>query len=612
MPKDFLHLGWRQATLRLEATLRERAGQAPERLNRSTIASDYPGRDWIVAGWRISVEFSDGVTRRIDLVVGRQFPTTPIRTALVDHPEPMTWPHVEHDGILCLLPNLAEWDPDDPFDVAMELLNRSVKLVEELLEGSIVERDFRDEFVTYWGYQVHSQGENLFSLVTPAPPSRMVRVWRGKGLEVAGEDEDAIAKWVRRRFGDKAQVKTEPAPFLWLDAPLLPSEYPETAADLYHLAKRISGDAGALLDQVVKGEPDEVLALLCAVGRGGAASIGVKVLNPKRRKGRPRAPDAPLSVGFRPGHTPQPLLLGRFFGTSPVVRTLVQRADADWVHGRSHDARTRRLLGATVVVIGCGSVGAPVACALAQAGVGRLILVDPETLTWPNVGRHPLGATAMGRNKAKALADRLQADFPHLHVEYRACGLHHLIAHNDDLLSAADVIVAATGNWVAESALNRWHVRQERRQPIVYGWTEAHAVAGHAIAIGKGDGCLQCHIGRTGAPEFTAVEWPDGGDIAQEEPACGAHYQPYGPVEIAYVNAMVAEVALECLLDQPAQSFSRVFVASPRRIASLGGQLTEGWRSAFGEVEEGVRTVDRPWPSVGCAACGPRCLDEDA
>lgn len=605
MPKAGLSLDWQRAALLLEATLRERAGQVPQRLDRATISSDYPGRDWIVAAWRISVVFSDGVSRRIDLVAGAQFPATPVRTALVDHPEPMTWPHVESDGILCLLPNLAEWDPDDPSEVAMNLLNRSVRLVEELLEGAIIERDFREEFVTYWGYRVHSQGETLFSLVGPEPPSRVVRVWRGKGLEVVGEDEDAIAEWVRHRFGHRTPVKTEAAAFLWLNAPLIPAEYPETAADLYHLAERIDDEAIAVLEQAAKGEPDEVLALLGAIGRGGAASIGVKALNPKRRKGRPRAPDEPLSIGFRPGHTPEPLLLSRFFGALPVIRTLVQRADPDWVHGRGKDARTCRLLDTTVVVIGCGSVGAPVACALAQAGVGRLVLVDPESLTWPNVGRHPLGATAMGRNKAEALAERLQADFPHLNVEHRACGLHQLIVHNEDLFAAADMIVAATGNWVAESALNRWHVRQGRARPIVYGWTEAHACAGHAVAIGQREGCLQCHIGRTGAPEFTAVEWPDGGGIAQEEPACGAHYQPYGPVELAYVNAMIAEVALDCLLDPPAQSFSRVFVVSQRRIMSLGGQLSEGWCSAFGEVEEGVRTVDRSWLSASCSACGP-------
>jgi len=604
MPNRILPLGWRQAALRLESTLRERAGQAPERLDPATIAGDYPGRGWIVAAWRVNVVFSDGVTRRIDVLAGAHFPTSPVRTALVDHPEPMTWPHVEHDGVLCLLPNLAEWDPDDPSEVAMDLLNRSVRLVEELLDGGIVERDFREEFVTYWGYTAQDRGETLFSLIAPGPPSRLVRVWRGKGVEVVGEDHDVLAEWVHHRFGDKVAVKTDAAAFLWLDQPPLPAEYPETAEDLHTLAGRIGEDAKRVLEEAAIGEPDSVLALLGAVGRGGAALIGVKAPNPKRLKGRPRLPDEPLSLGFRPGHTPQPLLLGRFFGAAPVVRALVQRADADWVHGRGQDPRTRRLLGATVVVVGCGSVGGPVACALAQAGVGRIVLVDPEPLSWPNVGRHPLGATDVGRNKAEGLSQRLQADYPHLVVESRACSLHHLISHDADLLAEADLIVAATGNWVAESALNRWHLHQERARPILYGWTEAHACAGHAVVVGNRDGCFQCHIGRTGAPHLKVVEWPDGGDANHEEPACGAHYQPYGPVELAYVTAMIAEVALDSILSPPDQSFSRVFVASERRIAGLGGRLTTAWQTAFGEARDGVRTLDRPWSASACRACG--------
>jgi molybdopterin/thiamine biosynthesis adenylyltransferase len=612
MPREAFPLGWRQAALRLEATLREHAGQAPERLDAATTGTDYPTRDWIAAGWRISVAFSDGVTRRIDLLAGRHFPTTPVRTALVDHPEAMTWPHVESDGVLCLLPNMAEWDPDDPSAVALSLLHRSIILIEELLKDGIVERDFREEFVTYWAYKVHSPGKSLFSLIAPAPASRRVRVWRGKGLEVVGEDQESLAAWVHHRFGEKTPVKTEAAAFLWLDTPPLPADYPETAVDLYRMAERIGDDARTILEEVASDEPDEVLVLLGAMGRGGAALIGVKAPNPKQRKGRPRPPDEPLSVGFRRRHTPQPLLLGRFFGALPVVRTQVQRADATWVHGRDQDSRTRRLLGATVVVVGCGSVGAPVACALAQAGIGRIVLVDPEILGWPNVGRHPLGATDVGRNKAEALAERLRTDYPHLIVEHRPCGLHQLIAQDGDLLAAADLIVAATGNWVAESALNRWHVARGRARPILYGWTEAHACAGHAVAIGTGDGCLQCHIGRTGALDMTVIEWPEGGDATLEEPACGAHYQPYGPVELAYVTAMVADAAMDCLLDPPEQSFGRVFVASARRIAAFGAQLSKGWRAAFGELGEGIRTVDRPWPSASCAACGPARLDDAA
>lgn len=602
MPDWPRSLRWRQAALRLEAKLREWTGQAPERLDEETIRSCYPKRRW-VAAWRIGVVFSDGVARRIDIMATAGFPTMPIRTALVDHPEFLTWPHVESDGVLCLLANIAECDPDNPADVAANLLHRSVRLIEELLEGSIIDRDFREEFLTYWAYKAHADGSCLFSLLNPAPPSRTVSLWRGESIEVVGENAETLTEWVRRRFGGVA-IKIEDAAFLWLGEPWLPAAYPETASDLRARATDIGGDAVQVLKRVATGEPDHLVTILGAEGREGAGLIGVKVPNPKQLKTRPRPMAEPLSKGFRPGRTPKPLLVDRFLGANPIIRTSVQRADAPWVHGRGRDPRTTRLLAATVVLIGCGSVGAPVAGVLAQAGVGRIVLIDYDTLSWPNVGRHSLGASAVGLNKAQALAERLQANYPHLRIESRSCGLHELLLTDRDLLEAADLIISATGSWAAENALNRWHVDQGRGRPILYAWTEAHACAGHGVTIAGEGGCLQCHIGRTGAPNFEVVDWPDGGNAAQEEPACGAHYQPYGPVELSYVTAMVGELALDCLLDLPLKSFNRVLVTSPSRIAKLGGRLSEVWVSAHGMGDSGVRTIDRPWPRTACRACG--------
>ena len=248
LPETALPLRWRQAALQLEARLRERTEQAPERLDARAIKRCYPRRPY-VAGWRVGVTFSDGVMRRIDVVATAGFPSVPVRTALVDHPPFMTWPHVESDGILCLLPNMAECDPDDPYAVAENLLGRSVRLVEELLEGSIVERDFREEFLTYWAYKSHEDGTRLFSLLTPAPPSRVVRVWRGKGLEIVGEDARTIARWVRSRFGDKVNATTEEAALIWLTKPPLPIDYPETASDLHALAVAAGQDAAEALGQ---------------------------------------------------------------------------------------------------------------------------------------------------------------------------------------------------------------------------------------------------------------------------------------------------------------------------------------------------------------------------
>jgi hypothetical protein len=182
--------------------------------------------------------------------------------------------------------------------------------------------------------------------------------------------------------------------------------------------------------------------------------------------------------------------------------------------------------------------------------------------------------------------------------------LHEFLFTDRYVLTNADLIIAATGSWTAESALNRWHVDQGRRQPVLYAWTEANACAGHGVVIAAQGGCLQCHIGRTGEPSFKAVEWADGGDANLEEPSCGAHYQPYGPIELGYVTAMIGELALDCLLKPPENSFNRVILTSQGRIADLGGRLSETWLSDYGSGYLGVITVDRPWPGKACSACG--------
>ena len=605
MPDTALRPSLGEAALNVEARLTELTGQIPEWLDARAIEDAYPRGRFFTGGWRVRIQFTDGVVRRFDTLLTSGFPSAPVRTALVDHPPPMTWPHVEGDGVLCLLPSMAECDPDDPPAVAENLFGRSVRLVEELLEGTIVERDFREEFLTYWAYQQHEDGSHLFSLLRPEPPSRVVRVWRGEGLQVVGEDASTLGQWLCRRYGADVNTRTRPGAFIWLDTPLLPAEYPETAADLRGLAVEAGRDASEALGEAAARVPISLVAIIGAMGRVGPGLIAVEAFRPGR-SGSPGSGGAdPLTRGFRPGRVSKRVALSRYFGTLPVIRSSVQRADPGWVHGRNRDSRTPRLLESTVVVIGCGSVGAPVASLLCQAGAGRVILVDYDVLSWPNVGRHPLGAPAVGRNKAEALAERLQPDFPHLRIEARTSDLHGLLQRDKEILERADLIVSATGNWAAENALNRWHVVGGRRIPIVYGWTEAHACAGHAVAIGREGGCFQCHIGRTGKPSFKVVEWPDGGTQSQEEPACGEHYSPYGPVELSYVTAMVADVALECLLTAPRRSFSRVFVASRDRIEELGGRWSEEWiaEQASERGGPGVRTVDRPWNRRSCPAC---------
>lgn len=591
MPDAELPQAFVDAVHTLDEHLRNLGGGSVRRLDTLDFVI-YPGRGF-VDGWRVAMDFSDGSVRHLDVLVHGSFPIGPPRIALVEHPPKLTWPHVEGDGVLCLLPLEAEVDPRDPAAVSTNLLGKGARLVEELLEGSCIDRDFREEFLTYWNCDLNS-GHEPDSLLAPNPPSRMVRAWRRSHHSVIAEDDATLRNWLSNRFPglDARRTKIEDALFLWLPEPPLPSAYPHRARDVVAVAG--SANATELLERSVERAPSSLLVAIGAKGRGGPGMVALTIEKPGRTRLAGSGRQLTVHRGFRPSRLPPGVAVSRMLADEPVRRMSVRRADHGWVHGRGQDVRSAPLARMRAVVVGCGSVGAPVAEALAQAGVGRLELVDYDTLGWANVGRHPLGADSVGAYKAEEMARTLRVRFPHLHITGLSTDAFALIASRPDILSEANVVVAATGSWAADHALDRWHEAGDRRVPFVYGWTETHAVAGHAVAIpSPGDG-LQAGIGETGVPKLRLVDWPEG-DEALEEPACGAHYHPYGPVELGYVTSLVADLALACLLGVVYGPTHRVWVAGRSRVTDLGGRPTSEWeRLGLGG---GARQAELTWPS---------------
>jgi len=70
----------------------------------------------------------------------------------------------------------------------------------------------------------------------------------------------------------------------------------------------------------------------------------------------------------------------------------------------------QRLLAAKVLVIGAGGLGSPAALNLAAAGVGRLGIVDFDTVDRTNLQRQILHATDdIGRPKVQSAVERVSA-----------------------------------------------------------------------------------------------------------------------------------------------------------------------------------------------------------
>ncbi len=315
----------------LDRRLDAEFGGAAERLSSGALAAAYPTRRFS-AGWRLSVACPDGEDRRVDLLISPAFPAGYPRTALVDRPPYLEWPHIERDGVLCLLPVGAEVDPDDPSEVAVNLLAKSARLVAELLEGGIVDRDFREEFLTYWFYASDPDAPRVRSLVRPGGPSRPLTVWRDRdGAMTVAEEGETLDRWVNNLSGLEPGRKAhrhEPAALVWLPEPMLPSGYPLTGADLLPLAAKAGDGAARVLEQLAAGTVADALVLIGAQGRDGPGLVAVSTTVADRRPTARSGPDHPLTKGFRHRPLPSDVAAMRMFSSAPLRRSVVERADA--------------------------------------------------------------------------------------------------------------------------------------------------------------------------------------------------------------------------------------------------------------------------------------------
>jgi adenylyltransferase/sulfurtransferase len=112
-----------------------------------------------------------------------------------------------------------------------------------------------------------------------------------------------------------------------------------------------------------------------------------------------------------------------------------------------------RLRAARVLVVGAGGLGSPLALYLAAAGVGRIGLVDFDTVDLSNLQRQILYGTAdVGRPKLAAAAARLHDVNPHVVVQAHDARLD--ASNALEIVPDYDIVVDGTDNFPTRYLVN--------------------------------------------------------------------------------------------------------------------------------------------------------------
>lgn len=139
----------------------------------------------------------------------------------------------------------------------------------------------------------------------------------------------------------------------------------------------------------------------------------------------------------------------------------------------------QKLKGARVLIVGAGGLGAPASLYLAAAGVGTVVLVDPDVVDRSNLQRQVIYVGEdVGRPKVEAAADRLRG----LNSQVFVGGVNGAFdaGNADELVAGVDLVLDGTDDFGVRFCVNDACVRHGK--PLVSGaigrWTGQVGVFG--------------------------------------------------------------------------------------------------------------------------------------
>lgn len=143
----------------------------------------------------------------------------------------------------------------------------------------------------------------------------------------------------------------------------------------------------------------------------------------------------------------------REHGTAVLTERELERYSRQLLMPEWTGAAQERLKGASAVVVGAGALGSPAATYLAAAGIGRLGIVDGDTVELSNLHRQPLHLTPdVGSSKAEVAAARLGLLNPEIVVEPYPVELDEGNARA--IVMGADVVLDCTDSFESRYAVN--------------------------------------------------------------------------------------------------------------------------------------------------------------
>ena len=442
--------------------------------------------------WNIDLR-DDGLDiKAVRLVLPPDFPASPCEL-YVSRDNFLQLPHIEADGHVCLGLSPIPEDYDDPVAAVVRALSAlKEKLLVPAADAAWVAEQFNEERVSYWAQWCISRRK----AANHRPVTSRTYVDVG---ELRTWASGAVAGYVpgnskHRIFSLQVAAVTDPhalaARHRWADGSLVRGSalfvrLPSSGA----WTPKVWPTTFESLDALIGKATDHEVSLASWINATGwADDLAPKKHKKKVRRNRPK--DAP------PGQRPMLVVLVhgsamfgyQLYGSAmpalqpPAIEPIhITRVDADWALARDHNLdvlRARREK--RVLLLGAGSLGSPLAWALARAGVGQLDIVDAQVMGTENTSRHELGLSDAGYSKAERIAEQIMQDVPGIVVRGFLAEAFMWTTKNCKP-GVYDLVIECTAESSVRTFMSHMRAALFGDCPVIHAWTEPLCSAAHVV-----------------------------------------------------------------------------------------------------------------------------------
>ncbi|MFS8461736.1 ThiF family adenylyltransferase [Xanthomonas campestris pv. raphani] len=525
------------------------------------------------------------------------FPTAFPRSSLSLRVEPspwLVWPHAMKTG-LCLHGFQEKPVSGSPEAIVNDSLRRFAKIVQVSLPTSSSDArkvEFERESMSYWKMQHRASAQSVNLVQRPSGAGALLAVTDPRlDRRIGGEpvwlaqNADAIASHLEAVLGQRVKIRDAARAGFYVKLETYPDIKAPLPGELFDwLRPHLTSESYSQLLSWF-GESCSIVSRWIALELPGDAGAPIYCLNLRDRS---LAQNKAVKLGVRAGRRVKAKFSNPDITLSQSAINILDRAE---ILSRDRNSKLDVLASARVIVVGQGSLGAPVALHLARSGVGHLTLVDPDQLTASNLGRHVLGASDLGRNKAEAMCARLRSDVPIVTIKAIPSYVELALIKNREDFEKADLIVVTSADWESEETL--WRAKSVGASwKLIQAWSEPHALVGHALVAADVSADAKSLFEDNGRFRHKYTNWPRGDSVPL--PACGQSFIPGGGLGVSAIASMVAAAAIEQLTSDSRDILWISRISNPQRVSALEGEYV-GPELPDGATE---MTLRRPWPEV--------------